>query len=97
MNRLATYYIIVLGVLNTLCFSTENTVPDVVTKVATCATNWLKLETGTRAIGMGGAYTAVADEQSGVRGVQRSRYAAFGPVLVEADWACSEVFVQNPT
>ena len=66
MNRLATYYIIVLGVLNTLCFSTENTVPDVVTKVATCATNWLKLETGTRAIGMGGAYTAVGDGISGV-------------------------------
>ena len=36
-------------------------IPDVVTKVGTCAGNWLKLETGTRAIGMGGAHVAVGD------------------------------------
>ena len=66
MNRLITYYIIVLSVFNTICFSQSNTVPDVVTKVATCAANWLKLETGTRAIGMGGAYTAVGNGISGV-------------------------------
>ena len=32
---------------------------DEVTKVGTAAANWLKLETGTRAIGMGGAFTSV--------------------------------------
>ena len=36
-------------------------IPDIVTKVGTCAGNWLKLETGTRAIGMGGAHVAVGD------------------------------------
>ena len=36
-------------------------IPDVVTKVGTCAGNWLKLETGTRAIGMGGAHVAVGE------------------------------------
>ena len=66
MNRIATYYIIVFSMFNTICFSSENVVPDVVTKVATCAANWLKLETGTRAIGMGGAYTAVGNGISGV-------------------------------
>ena len=36
-------------------------IPDIVTKVGTCAGNWLKLETGTRAIGMGGAHVAMGD------------------------------------
>ena len=36
-------------------------IPEVVTKVGTCAGNWLKLETGTRAIGMGGAHVAMGD------------------------------------
>ena len=36
-------------------------IPDVVTKVATASGNWLKLETGTRAIGMGGAAVASGD------------------------------------
>ena len=40
-------------------FSDEYT--DIVTKVGTCAGNWLKLETGTRAIGMGGAHVAAGD------------------------------------
>ena len=35
-------------------------------KVATSAANWLKLETGTRAIGMGGAYVAMGTGVSGV-------------------------------
>ena len=38
-----------------------NNIPDIVTKVGTCAGNWLKLETGTRAIGMGGAHVAAGD------------------------------------
>ena len=33
-------------------------IPDVVTKVATAACNWLKIETGARSIGMGGAGVA---------------------------------------
>ena len=66
MNRFTIYYIAVLSMVNSICFTQENTVPDVVTKVATCATNWLNLETGTRAIGMGGAYTAVCNGISGV-------------------------------
>ena len=32
---------------------------DVISKVATSAGNWLKLETDARAIGMGGAYVAM--------------------------------------
>ena len=34
-------------------------IPEVVTKVATSAANWLKLETNPRAIGMGGAFTCI--------------------------------------
>jgi len=37
----------------------DTNIPDVVTKVATAAGNWLKLETSARAIGMGGAHVAV--------------------------------------
>jgi len=33
-------------------------IPDIVTKVATSAANWLKLESGARGIGMGGSQTA---------------------------------------
>ena len=36
----------------------QRNIPDVVTKVATSAANWLKIETGARAIGMGGAQAA---------------------------------------
>jgi len=39
---------------------------DVISKVATSGANWLKLETDTRAIGMGGAYTAMGAGISGV-------------------------------
>jgi len=39
---------------------------DIVSKVATSAANWLKLETGTRAIGMGGAYVAMGRGIAGV-------------------------------
>ena len=47
-------------------FTSEDSSPDVVTKVATCAANWLKLETGTRPIAMGGAYTAAGNDISGI-------------------------------
>ena len=41
-------------------------IPDLVTKVATTAGNWLKLETGARAVGMGGAQVAAASGVSAV-------------------------------
>ena len=39
---------------------------DEVTKVGTAAANWLKLETGTRAIGMGGAFTSIGGGVVGI-------------------------------
>ena len=58
MKLINTYYIILFSLILNVSFAQEDVSPDAVTKVATCAANWLKLETGTRAIGMGGAYTA---------------------------------------
>ena len=63
IKRIKIYYVIGL-VLCSISFSQDNV--DVVTKVATAAANWLKLETGTRAIGMSGAYTAAGDDVSGI-------------------------------
>ena len=57
-NRLKV--LIILLLTSTLLFSERN-IPEIVTKVGTCAGNWLKLETGARAIGMGGAHVAVGD------------------------------------
>ena len=61
MQRIKSYYLI--GLLSISFVYMQDNV-DIVTKVATSAANWLKLETGTRAIGMGGAYTAAADDVS---------------------------------
>ena len=66
MKLINTYYIILFSLILNVSFAQEDVSPDAVTKVATCAANWLKLETGTRAIGMGGAYTAAANGISGV-------------------------------
>ena len=55
MIRIRTYYKICL-VIFTISFTYTD---DNVIKVATAAGNWLKLETGTRAIGMGGAFTSI--------------------------------------
>ena len=63
MKLFRTYYILLLSCM-TVLQATGNT--NSVTKVATAAANWLKLETGTRAIGMGGAYTAIGE---GIQGV----------------------------
>ena len=41
-----------------LCYNQYRDIPDVVTKVATTAGNWLKLETGARGVGMAGAMVA---------------------------------------
>jgi len=66
MKNIKIYYIILLSTLVTFSYAQEDASPDIVTKVATCAANWLKLDTGTRAIAMGGAYTAAANGISGV-------------------------------
>ena len=42
------------------------TTPEVVSKVATSAANWLKLESGTRAIGMVGAHAAAGNSVSSI-------------------------------
>ncbi len=61
MMRIKSYIILLLF---SLSFTQEN--PDVVSRVATSAANWLKIETGTRAIGMGGAFTSVGGGLAGV-------------------------------
>ena len=50
-----------LIVIGSLLGQDPRNIPDIVTKVGTCAGNWLKLETGTRAIGMGGAQVAAGN------------------------------------
>ena len=61
MIRLRLY---IITIIFSLGMSQEN--PDVVSRVATSAANWLKIETGTRAIGMGGAYTSIGGGLVGV-------------------------------
>lgn len=41
-------------------------IPEVVTKVATASGNWLKLETGARTVGLGGAGAALGNGVSGI-------------------------------
>jgi len=62
MRYLKIYYVIIFSC--TCLYGTGNV--NSVTKVATAAANWLKLETGTRAIGMSGAYTAIGEGIAGV-------------------------------
>tara|TARA_B100000029_G_C17462591_1_gene919082 strand:+ start:230 stop:1261 length:1032 start_codon:yes stop_codon:yes gene_type:complete len=66
MNKLRSYYKIYFSVICLLTFSYGSSTVDEVTKVGTAAANWLKLETGTRAIGMGGAFTSIG---SGIIGI----------------------------
>ena len=47
-------------------FSQYRDIPDVVTKVATTAGNWLKLETGARGVGMAGAMVAAGQGVSAI-------------------------------
>ena len=54
----------IIALIISLSFAQEN--PDVVSRVATSAANWLKIETGTRAIGMSGAFTSV---DGGIAGI----------------------------
>ena len=56
-----------LTALIALCFvqAQYRDIPDVVTKVATATANWLKIESGTRGIAMGGSQTASGRGLSG--------------------------------
>jgi len=51
-------YIVAFIFFTGIIFCQYRDIPDVVTKVATSAANWLKLESGARGIGMGGSQTA---------------------------------------
>jgi len=56
----------IIMVLPLLAWGQYADIPEVVTKVATASGNWLKLETGARAVGLGGAYVAMGDGVSGI-------------------------------
>ena len=63
MNFRSLYYSLFLSLF--ISFGLSNN-PDAVSRVATSAANWLKIETGTKAIGMAGAYTSMPGGLSGV-------------------------------
>ncbi|NQV37186.1 MAG: PorV/PorQ family protein [Candidatus Marinimicrobia bacterium] len=58
--------IIIYSVFMGILLGQSPDIPDVVSKVATSAGNYLKLETGARAIGLGGAFGAVGTGVTGV-------------------------------
>ena len=60
MKRILLILIIGIG------YSQYRDIPDVVTKVATTAGNWLKLETGARGVGMAGAMVAAGTGVSAI-------------------------------
>ena len=60
------FHIISLVCIFTIVLSQEIDPPEAVTKVATCAANWLKIESGVRGIGMGGSQVASGSGISGV-------------------------------
>lgn len=64
MRLYKTYIIFLVTLL--MSFGYCDTKPDIVTRVATSISNWLKIETGTRAIGMGGAFTSVGGGLVGI-------------------------------
>lgn len=53
------YIILTLTLMLSFGYGSTEDKPDIVTRVATSISNWLKIETGTRAIGMGGAFTSI--------------------------------------
>ncbi len=63
MNRI---YLLVLFILLQPVFTQESTSPEVVSKVATAAAKWLKLESGARAIGTWGAHVAAVNGVSSI-------------------------------
>ncbi|MBT3300509.1 MAG: PorV/PorQ family protein [Candidatus Marinimicrobia bacterium] len=58
--------VLIFSLFFSLSFGQYRDIPEVVTKVATSAGNWLKIETGARAIGMGGAFVAAGEGISGI-------------------------------
>jgi len=58
--------IFILVIIIGIGFSQYRDIPDVVTKVATTAGNWLKLETGARGVGMAGAMVAAGTGVSAI-------------------------------
>ena len=58
--------IFILVIFIGIGFSQYRDIPDVVTKVATTAGNWLKLETGARGVGMAGAMVAAGTGVSAI-------------------------------
>ncbi len=65
MRKITTISLTLLLITGTLYGQYRN-IPDVVTKVATAAGNWLKLETSARAVGLGGAFVAVGSGVSAI-------------------------------
>tara|TARA_Y100001970_G_scaffold175750_1_gene214313 strand:- start:254 stop:1258 length:1005 start_codon:yes stop_codon:yes gene_type:complete len=59
-------YITILCLSSSLISQEYRDIPDVVTKVGTAAANWLKIESGVRAIGMGGAHVAAGKGVSSI-------------------------------
>ena len=57
---------ILLFIVPLFLFGQYRSIPDVVTKVATSAGSFLKLETSARAIGMGGSHVASGRGVSGI-------------------------------
>ena len=57
-------------------------IPDLVTKVATTSGNWLKLETGARAVGMGGAQVAAATGVSAVSYNPADQWPKYGTYVI---------------
>jgi len=60
MNRI---YVLILFIFIHVAYSDDS---DAINKVGTAAANWLKLETGTRAISMGGAHVAAGNGISSI-------------------------------
>ena len=58
--------LLILTIIFGTSFSQYRDIPDVVTKVATTAGNWLKLETGARGVGMAGAMVAAGTGVSAI-------------------------------
>ena len=59
-------HILLLILIIGIGYSQYRDIPDVVTKVATTAGNWLKLETGARGVGMAGAMVAAGEGVSAI-------------------------------
>ena len=60
------FHIISLVFIFTIVLSQEIDPPEAVTKVATCAANWLKIESGVKGISMGGSQVASGSGISGI-------------------------------